>query len=413
MIVLTRSANLDKIIKSIDEPVAVILGKYATTGLGVSRCFGEKRVPVLWFDSNPKQVGFLSKYCKGVVCPHPKNNEKEYVDFLLSVGAKLNYKGILFPTGDIEVSAILKHRIKLEQYYHIPIADLKVTELLLNKQKFYQTLEKQEILHPRTFFPDDVSELESISKEVGYPCIVKPVHSESFRLEFNTKFFKVKSRQELIQEYRKVTSKKQEVVIQEIIPGDAKHMYGFNTYYNKNFTPNGVFMYRRIREWPPVSGNGVIIENVWLPELEEIITPLVKKIKYYGIIDAEFKKDPRSGMFNLIEINSRCWMQVGLSLICGANLPYIAYLDALGKDVKGIVIKKEHAKWMFMLQDIPSSLKGMLNGELSLRKWIRSYKGKKGYAIFAWDDPAPFFLGFVHILFNLSQKLKSVGNVAI
>jgi len=403
VIVLTRSANLDKIIKPIDEPIAVILGKYATTGLGVSRCFGEKRIPVLWFDSNPKQVGFLSKYCKGVVCPHPKNNEKEYVDFLLSVGEKLSHKGILFPTGDIEVSAILKHRIKLERYYHIPMADLKVTEILLNKQKFYQTLEKQGILHPRTFFPDDASELESISKEVRYPCIVKPVHSESFRLEFNTKFFKAESRQELIQEYRKVTSKKQEVVIQEIIPGDAKHMCGFNAYYNKNFTPNGVFMYRRIREWPPVSGNGVLIENVGLPELEEIITPLVKKIKYYGIVDAEFKKDPRSGMFNLIEINPRCWMQVELPLICGANLPHIAYLDALDKDVKNITPKKEHAKWMFMFQDIPSSLRGMLNGDLSLRELTSSHKGKKAYAIFAWDDPAPFFLGFVRTLFNLSH----------
>ncbi len=403
MIVLTRYANLDKITNSIDEPIAVILGKYATTGLGVSRCFGEKKIPVLWFDSNSKQVGFLSKYCKGVVCPHPKNNEKEYVDFLLSVGEKLNHKGILFPTGDIEVSAILKHRVKLERYYHIPMTDLKVTEILLNKQKFYQTLEKQGILHPRTFFPDDVSELESISKEARYPCIVKPVHSESFRLEFNTKFFKAESSQELIQEYRKVISKKQEVVIQEIIPGDAKHMCGFNAYYNKNFTPNGVFMYRRIREWPPVSGNGVLIENVGLPELEEIITPLVKKIKYYGIVDAEFKKDPRSGMFNLIEINPRCWMQVGLPLICDVNLPYIAYLDALGKDVKNITPKKEHSKWVFMFQDIPSSLRDMLNGDLSIKKWINSYKGKKAYAIFAWTDPVPFLLGFARMLFNLSH----------
>lgn len=403
MIVLTRSANPDKIIKTIDEPIAVILGKYTTTGLGVSRCFGEKRVPVLWFNSNPKQVGFLSKYCKGVVCPHPKNNEKEYVDFLLSVGEKLNHKGILFPTGDIEVSAILKHRIKLERYYHIPMADLKVTEILLNKQKFYQILENQKILHPRTFLPNDISELESINKEFRYPCIVKPVHSESFRLEFNTKFFKVESRQELIQEYRKATSKNQEVMIQEIIPGDATHMYGFNAYYNKAFKPNGVFMYRRIREWPPVSGNGVLIENVGLPELEEIITPLVKKINYHGIVDAEFKKDPRSGMFNLIEINPRCWMQVGLPLICGVNLPYIAYLDALGKDVKNITPKKEHAKWVFMFQDTPSSFRSMLNNDLSLKKWISSFKGKKTYAIFSKDDPVPFFVGFLRILRNLSH----------
>jgi len=401
VIVLVRSCNLDEIIKPIDEPIAFILGKYATTGLGVSRCFGEKRIPVLWFDSNPKQVGSLSKYCKGVVCPHPKNNEKEYVDFLLSVGEKLIHKGVLFPIGDIEVSVILKHRIKLEQYYYIPVSDLKITEILLNKQKFYQTLEKQGIPHPKTYFSQDDAELKSMSKELKYPCIVKPTHSEEFRLVFNTKFFRVESQQELLQKYHKATSKNQEVMIQEIIPGDATHMYGFNAYYNKAFKPNGVFMYRRIREWPPVSGNGVLIENVVIPELEHIVSPFIKNINYCGIIDAEFKKDPRDKKFKLIEINPRCWMQISFPLACGVNLPHIAYLDALGKDMMDMVPRKEQAKWLFMFQDIPSSLKGMVNGELSLRKWIRSYKGKKAYAIFAWDDPAPFFLGFVRILFNL------------
>ena len=108
-------------------------------------------------------------------------------------------------------------------------------------------------------------------------------------------------------------------------------------------------------------------------------------------------------MFNLIEINPRCWMQVGLPLICGVNLPYIAYLDTLGKDVKNITPKKEHSKWVFMFQDIPSSLRGMSNGNLSIGKFISSYKGKKAYAILSWDDPAPFFLGFVRMLFNLSH----------
>lgn len=403
MVILTRISKFNNVIKKTNVPIALILGKYGTTGLGVSRCFGRPGIPVLWLSSNPKQLGFHSKYCTGVVCPHSKNNEKDYVDFLLTVGEKLSHKGVLFPTGDTEVSVILKYRSKLEKYYHIPMADLEVTEILLNKQKFYQTLEKQGILHPETYFLDDLSELEAISKDVRYPCIVKPAHSEYFRLAFNTKFFRAESRQELIQGYQKAISKNQEVMIQEIIPGKAKYMCGFNAYYNKNFTPNGIFMYRRIREWPPVSGNGVLIENVVTPELEQIISRLIKNIKYYGIVDAEFKKDPNKGTFHLLEINPRCWMQISFPMICGVNLPYIVYLDALGKDVDQMIPKKEKMKWLFIYQDIPSSLKGIVNGDLSLREWIRSYKGKKEYAIFARDDPIPFFLGIVNILTDLTR----------
>ena len=131
-------------------------------------------------------------------------------------------------------------------------------------------------------------------------------------------------------------------------------------------------MYRRIREWPPVSGNGVLIENVVIPELEKIISTFVKNINYYGIVDAEFKKDPRNGKFNLLEINPRCWMQISFPFKCGVNLPYIAYLDALGKDVEQFILNKEQVKWLFIFQDIPSSLRCMANGDLTLRKWIRS-----------------------------------------
>jgi D-aspartate ligase len=403
VVVLIRVNNLNDIIKTIDEPIAFILGKYATTGLGVSRCFGRQGIPVLWLDSNPKQVGFLSKYCTGIVCPHPKHNEKDYVDFLVTIGEKLLHKGVLFPIGDIEVIAILKHRRKLEHYFYIPMSDLNVTEILLYKQKLYQTLEKQGISHPKTYFPQNDAELELMSVEVKYPCIIKPTHSEEFRLAFNTKFFRVESPQELLQRYRTATSKNQDVMIQEIIPGDATHMYGFNAYYDKSFTPNGMFMYRRIREWPPVSGNGVLIENVVVPELEHIISPFIKSINYHGIVDAEFKKDTRDKKFKLIEINPRCWMQISLPLACGVNLPHIAYLDALGKGTENVIPQKKQAKWLFMFQDVPSSLRSMINGDLSPKELIGSYKGKKEYAIFAWDDPAPFFLGFVRILSGISR----------
>ena len=96
-------------------------------------------------------------------------------------------------------------------------------------------------------------------------------------------------------------------------------------------------------------------------------------------------------------------MQIEFPSICGVNFPHIAYLDALGKDVGTIVPKKGHAKWMFMFQDIPSSLRSTLNNDLSLKKWINSYNGEKTYAIFSRDDPLPFFLGFFSIIRKLSH----------
>jgi predicted ATP-grasp superfamily ATP-dependent carboligase len=387
-----RCNDYNKILKNIDEPIAFVLGRYLTTGLGVIRCLGRQGVPVVWLDSNPNQIGFLSKYCIGIVCPNPKNNEGKYVDFLMFVGENLNNKGILFPTEDVELLAVLKNKSKLEKYYQIPMADLEISEKLLNKYIFYKTLEKQGTPLPKTYFPRDVSELHSISKKITYPCIVKPSFSDRFMLDFKTKVFRAESSRQLVYLYNKAISKNHDVFVQEIVPGNARNMYGLNAYYDRNSTPNGVFMYRRIREWPHDFGNGCAIENIVVPELKEIIDPFIKKINYHGIIDAEFKKDPRDNKFKLIEINARCWMQIGLPSRCGVNIPYIAYMDAINDDVIKVISNNKHTKWFFISEDIQSSLKSMLKGDFSFREWIGSFRGEKEYAIFATDDPLPFFV---------------------
>ena len=383
-----------------DGPIAFILGRYTTTGMGVVKCLKQKRIPVTWLDSNLKHVGFYSRNCKGLLCPTPKDNVEEYIDFLLEIGEKLNHKGVLLPIRDIEIFAILNNRSKLEKFYHIPMADLSITEKLLNKHIFYKVLEELNIDSPKTYFPKNLSEVEEICKKITYPCIIKPYHSAIFYLDFKIKLFKAESKDQLIQYYQRASSRKHEVMIQEIIPGNAKDMYGFNAYYDKTFTPNGIFMYKRIREWPHEFGNGCFIEQASIPEIEQIVNHLVKDIKYYGIVDAEFRKDPRDGNYKLIEINPRCWMQISFPARYGINYPYIAYMDVIGKKLEKQTLSNENIKYLYMFEDFQSSFKSFKKGELSIREWINSYKGKKEYAIFSWSDPVPSFVFFIKCLLS-------------
>ena len=395
-----NTKKIEKNIKKVNEPIAFLLGIYLTTGLGVVRSLGRKGVPVFWLDNDSKQIGFRSKYCTGILCPDPKNNEKEYIDFLLNIGEKLRKKGVLFPTGDIETVTILKNRGKLEKYFRIPMADLEVSNIFLNKRIFYQTLEKHNLPHPLTFFPDDISKLKDVSIRIKYPCIVKPSYSGYFRSDFNTKFFIAKSSNHLIELYNKALSENHDVMIQEIIPGNARNMHGLNAYFDRKSNPRGIFMYRRIREWPIDFGNGCSIENVNIPKLQEMINPFVKKIKYYGILDAEYRKDPRDGEFKFIEVNARCWMQCGLPTRCGINLPYIAFMDSIGEKVENIVLCNEKIKWLLLSCDIGSSIVSMAKKELNFGEWIKSLRGKKEYAFLAKDDLLPFFIYYLTTLYS-------------
>jgi predicted ATP-grasp superfamily ATP-dependent carboligase len=378
-------------LKRHNKPVALILGKYITTGLGVSRSLGEKKIPTFWLDCNPYQAGFLSKYCYGIISPDSKKSEKKFINFLISIGNELKNKGVLFPIGDIEVISILKNKEKLSQYFHIPIADFKITNILLDKKIFYSKLKKLNITYPKTYISENLSDIKKIVKKVAYPCIVKPSNSEYFRAVFNNKFFWAENKKQLLKGYKKAVTKKIDVMIQEIIPGDSRCMYGLNAYFNKKSNAYGMFIYRRIREFPHKSGNGVFIEKSKGKEFNEIVTELVKKIKFYGILDAEFKIDPRNKKINLIEVNPRCWMQVSLPQKYGINLPYAAYLDAIGKKIKDNNSKNKSIKWVFAYQDFLAAYQDMKNHDLSLLEWLSTYRGKKEYAVFSWKDPLPFF----------------------
>jgi predicted ATP-grasp superfamily ATP-dependent carboligase len=63
----------------------------------------------------------------------------------------LNSKGVLLPVGDIELSVIFKNKSKLEEYYAFPPVDFNIVEKLLNKRRFYETIDKLNIPHSETY----------------------------------------------------------------------------------------------------------------------------------------------------------------------------------------------------------------------------------------------------------------------
>jgi predicted ATP-grasp superfamily ATP-dependent carboligase len=377
-----------------NDPIAFILGIYPTSNLGAVRNLGRHGVPTVVLDVKKNQAAFYSKYAKGFVCPHPKYDEEAYIDFLLCLGAQLPEKGVLIPTGDTETIALLRHRGQLESYYYFTMDSYEKVNLFLNKKLFYQYLEKQNIPHPKTFFPHDENDAKAASVEMTYPCIIKPVYPTYFRFDFNTKLFIVSSAQQLLSVFSKVYEKNHEVMLQEIIPGGADTMFGYNAYYDHSGTPHGMFMYQRIREWPLGFGNGCYIQHVEEPILERMTTSLIQKIGFYGIVDAEFKHDPRDGLYKFIEVNPRVWMQNSFPSRYGCNLPFMAYLDAVKRPLpeNPFFLPDDTVRWVYFLEDIQSVRAQIRKRSIRLRSILPAYSLRNEHALYAWDDPLPFFI---------------------
>ena len=389
---VTTVLSLDRYLRHFPQttPPALILGRYATSNLGAVRSLAPHHIPTIVIDTR-KQSTFYSRYTTGLQSPDPARSPDEYIAFLLDLGQRLPCKGVLFPTGDTETLLLAKHADDLAAYYHLTSAPYELLDRLINKHTLAALLDQYHIPHPVTYFIDSGADLISISIALSYPCILKPRYPMQFRLDFPLKVFYAASPEEFRTLVGKAAAKGHDMIAQEIIPGNADAMFGFNAYYDRTSTAHGAFEYQRIREWPLDFGNGCYLRQVRMPQLETMTTSLLKPLGYHGIVDVEFRRDPRDGELKLIEINPRLWMQNSFPARLGCNHAFLAYLDALGRPLPvASPCKESSIRWVFGAEDLHSSLIGLRQGTLSMKEWLFAYHPRNVHATFSMDDPMPW-----------------------
>jgi len=373
---------------------AIVLGGGATTGLGAIRSLGRAGVTVYYMDEK-KGEAIYSKYCKKCfVFPKIGHNKDELRRVLLKLKNEIG-DAALFPASD-SYAIYLSDLIDELNGYYLPTPKKEVIETLINKRRFYESLTKKKIPHPTTHFPENSEDVKKISRDISYPIFIKPYFSLQFSERFRKKGFVTNSDRELLEFFALTKRLGVDMMIQEIIPGPPTDHIFLDGYANKDSNPKAFFARRRLRMWPLAFGNSSLCVSIPISEiasLKETLITYLKSIHYRGIFSAELKKDHRDGLFKLLEINSRtsAWFNT-LSAKCGINIMLIAYLDAIGKDVKYSEDYEAGVKWLFLRDDIRSAMRMVLKGDLSVREWISSLIGKKDYMTYAKDDLGPFVM---------------------
>jgi len=393
-----------------NHPIGVLVtGNDCVNNLGVVRGLGSHGIPVTLLSFNHLDMVRYSRYVsRKLAYPDPEKSELQFIDFLLNQGRQMGEKYVLIPTSDAEVLAFSRYKKELERYYLLPVPDLKVVQQLVNKRRFYQLCKQLSIPYPKTYFPADISQLKTIGREIGYPYIIKPSYMHLFTAEFKSKCFVINSSQDLDQAVRRLENKDLDVLIQEIIPG--KELYSLSTYFNKESEPLAICGYDKLRQYPPDFGIGTLWKSSWREGPINSAMQLLWTIRYHGIAEPEFKKDPRDGKYKFLEINARSIFLNSLPAKCGVDIVYIAYLDTLGQYQKSPVTPQNGILWIYELYDVITCLKQIREGTLGIKEVVASLKGKKVYAIAAWEDPVPFIIALLNLAVAGLKRLLAVKN---
>lgn len=384
------------------NPVLILGGN--RNGLWVARELGKHGIDIHIVAEEKTNIAFQSKYCKKkVIVPGPWSCQ-ELIRILRRMAQATTQRLVVYPITDMHALYLSKVKDYLPDDYYFVVGEKEATETLVNKRKFYQALDKNGVDHPTTHFPQDFESAKNIGKKVTYPVFVRPSITELFYRVFGyRKGFVASSYGELLNYYRLATSGKVEILFQEIIPGPPTNSYQLEGYFNKEFCTNGLFARQRLRIWPLNFGNTTLCVSVPLSEFtseSKKVTEFIKNIAYHGLVSAEFKKDARDGKHKLLEINARPWRHFWLSTICGVDILFSSYLDAIGEKIPYYQEYAVGFKSLYFLEDLNASAKMFSNGELGFLEWALSLKGVKRLTLFDKGDSFPLFRQLPKILFS-------------
>lgn len=366
---------------------AVVVGG-CFQGLGIARSLGRHGVPVCVIDDE-RSIARFSRYTTQAVRVANLREERRTVETVLAIGRRLDLKGwVLYPTRDETVAAFSRYRSRLLEWFRVPTPAWTTTQWAWDKRQTYDLAQQLGIPTPRTWYPRQLSDLDQI--EADPPLVIKPAIKEHFIYATKAKAWRANDRAELAQRFRQAARLlgPGEVMIQDLIPGDGRQQFSYCAFF-KDGQAVGSMVARRQRQHPSEFGRAsTFVETIDLPLLETLSERFLREIDYYGLVEMEYKLDPRDGQYKLLDVNARTWGYHSLGPRAGVDFPRLLFADQLGEAVTPCRAQAG-IRWIRLATDIAAGAVDIAHGRLDWSAYVRSLKGVHVEAVFSREDPLP------------------------
>jgi len=371
--------------------------------LVATRSLGRAGIDVITSDSIRYATSFFSKYSKSkFIYPSPESKPELFIYSIKQYIQKCDID-VLIPIGECETYLISKHKKEIDKIAKVPIPEYEIITKANNKRYMIDLARKIGVNVPQTYIVNDMHDIETISKELIFPVVIKPVFgsgAEGIRF--------VNSEDELLREYHNVMRKfnySEYPLIQEFILGDS---YCVGMLFNRGEL-RALCAYRNIRKYPISGGPSTTRISVRHAKMEKYAAMLLEEIQYHGVGEVEFILNRKTGEPVLMDVNPRFWGSLYQSICAGVDFPYLLYKMAMEGDVKSVFTYKVGVKTRWMLGDLRALADYIMTKKRKevLKDFFKLHGNNLHYDDVSAEDPIPTLIEFMIPLMNL---LKS-GNL--
>ena len=350
------------------------------------RSLGKKNIKVIVTGDTLLSTGMWSRYCyKKEKISNVKDFPKKYEEKFLQIMKKCHRKPVIFPMEESTILWCSQNIDKIKDYCYILLPPLNSMEIALSKSLTVKAAQRIGINCPKTFFPKNSGELKKMIKESNLPdYVIKPYHgSGSAGLIYGSESSNI----DLDDHWNKYG----ELILQERIPSNGEGV-GVSIIMDKNHEVKGYFAHKRIEQYPNSGGPSTQRIGIKNPKLVEESIRLLKSLDWVGIAMVEWKYNPNTKEYVLMEINPRFWGSLELAVRSGVDFPYIYYQLAKGRYFNAITEYRTdyNCRWLlpgdvlrYITKKNRESLKEFCRGILKYsEEWDKN--DKRGFFASIW-----------------------------
>lgn len=238
-----------------------------------------------------------------------------FADILISMAEKYRAPGktlLLVGTNDLYVRLIIENAKVLREHYVFNYP----TEVLMNqlqmKANFYELCAQHGIDTPTTYFYDCSQDQPFDDSDMMYPVVIKPSDGIEYsrnKFEGQEKVFKVDSPKELFEVVQKIKASgyRDELIIQDFIPGDDTYMWDSVIYANSQGKTQLVTYAQVVLQEHTVTaiGNYTALITRFDKDMMLKMQHFLEAVGYTGFANFDLKYDARDKKFKVFEVNIR------------------------------------------------------------------------------------------------------------
>ena len=304
--------------KRVNKPRVLVLDADLVPCLSISRSLARRGCVV---DAASHTLRPLSRYSNTVNAvfqyPDPMAAPEAFIDWLLEHVRTTAYD-LIIPVTERTLVALSDRRERLS---HVKIAMPEVSslEVALDKAQTLALADRVGVPRPMGVTLTSLAELDELKKTLKFPVVLKPARSigsaagGASQLQVSYAFdaselkagcaHALQFGPVLLQEFFSGIGVGVELIAREGEIGYA-------------------FQHRRLHEVPLTGGGSSLRKSEpVMPQLLEASQRLIAALNWTGVAMVEFKMDPQTQEYSLMEINGRFWGSLPLAVAAGADFP--------------------------------------------------------------------------------------------